>query len=100
MAFAPAVQSVRHSKVPGAPEAFHALLARGEFVRVGASLYRGSQLAAIRGRLEAALRAEQRLSVARFRDLVGTSRKYAVPLLEYFDRIGVTVREGDDRRLP
>jgi len=28
---------------------------------------------------------------------VGTSRKYAVPLLEHFDRTGVTVRRGDLR---
>jgi selenocysteine-specific elongation factor len=34
-----------------------------------------------------------------FRDLVGTTRKYAIPLLEYFDREGVTIRVGDVRRL-
>ena len=33
-----------------------------------------------------------------FRDLFGTSRKYTIPLLEYFDREGVTVRVGDVRR--
>jgi selenocysteine-specific elongation factor len=36
---------------------------------------------------------------ATFRDLFGTSRKYAIPLLEYLDREGVTVRVGDARRL-
>jgi selenocysteine-specific elongation factor len=34
-----------------------------------------------------------------FRDLFGTTRKYAIPLLEYFDREGVTIRVGDVRRL-
>src|SRR4029453_8056427 len=34
-----------------------------------------------------------------FRDRFGTSRKYAIPLLEYLDRSGVTVRTGDTRRL-
>jgi selenocysteine-specific elongation factor len=34
-----------------------------------------------------------------FKDLVGTSRKFAIPLLEYFDRKGVTKREGDYRVL-
>ena len=34
-----------------------------------------------------------------FRDLFGTSRKYTIPLLEYFDREGLTVRVGDMRRL-
>ena len=36
---------------------------------------------------------------AMFRDLFGTSRRYAIPLLEYLDREGVTVRAGDARRL-
>jgi selenocysteine-specific elongation factor len=31
--------------------------------------------------------------------LVGTSRKYAVPLLEWFDAAGVTLRSGDLRVL-
>jgi selenocysteine-specific elongation factor len=39
------------------------------------------------------------LTPAMFRDRFGTSRKYAIPLLEYFDREGVTVRMGDARRL-
>jgi selenocysteine-specific elongation factor len=39
------------------------------------------------------------LTPATFRDLFGTSRKYTIPLLEYLDREGVTVRIGDVRRL-
>jgi len=34
-----------------------------------------------------------------FRDHFNTTRKYTIPLLEYFDREGVTVRVGDARRL-
>jgi selenocysteine-specific elongation factor len=37
------------------------------------------------------------LTVAEIRDLLGTTRKYAVPLCEYLDRSGVTRREGDLR---
>ena len=37
------------------------------------------------------------LTVAEIRDLLGTTRKYAVPLCEYLDRTGVTKREGDLR---
>ena len=33
------------------------------------------------------------------RDATGTSRKYIVPLLEYFDAQGVTKRDGDVRTL-
>jgi selenocysteine-specific elongation factor len=39
------------------------------------------------------------ITAAAFRDLVGTTRKYAIPLLEHFDREGLTVRVGDARRL-
>jgi selenocysteine-specific elongation factor len=39
------------------------------------------------------------LTVAEIRDLLGTTRKYAVPLCEYLDRVGVTRREGDLRYL-
>jgi selenocysteine-specific elongation factor len=38
-----------------------------------------------------------RLAVADFKELAGISRKYAIPLLEYFDRAGVTRRVGDYR---
>jgi selenocysteine-specific elongation factor len=37
------------------------------------------------------------LDVARFKDLTGVSRKYAIPLLEYLDREHVTRRVGDGR---
>ncbi|HUF37305.1 MAG TPA: selenocysteine-specific translation elongation factor [Anaerolineales bacterium] len=39
------------------------------------------------------------LTVAGFRDRFGTSRKYALAVLEHFDAIGLTVRDGDVRRL-
>jgi len=37
------------------------------------------------------------IDVAAFKDLAGVSRKYAIPLLEYFDRERVTRRAGDKR---
>jgi selenocysteine-specific elongation factor len=38
-----------------------------------------------------------KIDVARFKDLTGVSRKYAIPLLEYLDREHVTRRVGDER---
>jgi selenocysteine-specific elongation factor len=38
-------------------------------------------------------------TVAQIRDWLGTTRKYAVPLCEYLDRIGLTKRSGDLRTL-
>jgi selenocysteine-specific elongation factor len=40
---------------------------------------------------------ERLIDVAAFKDLAGVSRKYAIPLLEYFDRERVTRRAGDRR---
>jgi len=39
----------------------------------------------------------QKIDVAKFKDLTGVSRKYAIPLLEYLDREHVTRRVGDER---
>ena len=40
---------------------------------------------------------ERLIDVAAFKELAGVSRKYAIPLLEYFDSQRVTVRAGDKR---
>ena len=39
------------------------------------------------------------MSVLEFKELAHTSRKYAVPLLEYFDKKKITYREGNIRKL-
>ena len=39
------------------------------------------------------------MSVSEFKELAHTSRKYAVPLLEYFDKKKITYREGNIRKL-
>ncbi len=39
------------------------------------------------------------LSVPQFKELAKTSRKYAVPLLEYFDKQKITYRDGNSRKL-
>ena len=38
-------------------------------------------------------------TVADVRDLLGTTRKYIVPLMEHLDASGVTIRTGNIRRL-
>ena len=37
------------------------------------------------------------LTVPAFKNLAGVSRKYAIPLLEYLDRIKITRRVGNER---
>ncbi|HXM62762.1 MAG TPA: selenocysteine-specific translation elongation factor [Terriglobales bacterium] len=51
----------------------------------------------LRKRMAAEKAKSPKLDVARFKDLTGVTRKYAIPLLEYLDREHVTRRVGDDR---
>ena len=97
--FAAVRARMKSSAVPELAEAFETLVARGELSIVGDYVYRGADIAAIRARLEAALASRGQLTVAEFRTLTGTTRKFAVPLLEFFDATGVTLRSGDVRSL-
>jgi selenocysteine-specific elongation factor len=97
--FASAATAVKLSHLAGLPKAFDTMLAEGALVKVGDDLYRGAQIARIRARLETHFGRHDRMTAAEFRDLLGTSRKYAVPLLEWLDARGITIRDGDYRRL-
>jgi selenocysteine-specific elongation factor len=68
----------------------------GLVVRVSSELVFTPGLVA---RAEALIRAAgaSGITVSAFREGLGTSRKYAVPLLEWFDQKGVTRRDGDLR---
>ncbi len=97
--YAGAAGATRRSQVTGLSRAFDTMLAQGVFVKVGDDLYRGLQIAKIRELVEAHFRAHERMTAAEFRDMLGTSRKYAVPMLEWLDAHGVTIRNGDLRTL-
>jgi selenocysteine-specific elongation factor len=56
------------------------------------------EMAAIAASLAAASTA-QTLTAAAFRDRLANGRKVAILILEYFDRVGITVRTGDERRV-
>src|SRR5207244_4167052 len=71
----------------------------GRLARVSQELtYTTRQLETLRAALAEHFAAQPTLNVAAFKDLAGVSRKYAVPLLEHTDRIGWTVRAGDERK--
>jgi selenocysteine-specific elongation factor len=54
-------------------------------------------------RAEGVARAEaskpEGLTVSAFREILGTTRKYALPILGSFDERGITWRDGEVRRL-
>jgi selenocysteine-specific elongation factor len=75
------------------------LLREKRLVRVTSELiFHHDALADLRERLRNYQKASgARISVPVFKELAGISRKYAIPLLEYLDRQGVTRRQGDER---
>ncbi len=79
---------------------FDVCVAEGHLAKVTEEIYLHADADALmRGRVQAKLAEGKGLTVAEIRDLLGTTRKFAVPLCEYLDRTGLTVREGDLRFL-
>ncbi|MCS7021288.1 MAG: selenocysteine-specific translation elongation factor [Gemmataceae bacterium] len=79
---------------------YEVAVAEGLLVHISDQLYLAAEAEAeMRRRILARLQQGGGLTVAEIRDLLGTTRKYAVPLCEYLDRIGLTRRDGDLRYL-
>jgi selenocysteine-specific elongation factor len=80
---------------------FDVCVAEGHLARISDDIYLHSDFEAeMRQSVGRRLASGIGLTVAEIRDLLGTTRKYAVPLCEYLDRIGITRREGDLRLSP
>jgi selenocysteine-specific elongation factor len=78
-------------------EIIHLKVRTGELIRISPSLvYLPDQIEDLRVLMSGL---DDDFTVAEFRDAAGLSRKYAVPILEWSDREGLTVRRGDLRRL-
>lgn len=79
---------------------FDVCIAEAYLIHITDDIYLHSDVEAeMRRRVSARLQTGPGATVAEIRDLLGTTRKFAVPLCEYLDRIGVTRREGDLRAL-
>ena len=69
-------------------------------MRVKESLYfHAAALEESRTRWSPILQANKEIGPRDIKDLLGVSRKYAIPLMEYFDAQRVTVRHGERRVL-
>ncbi|MEN6333986.1 MAG: selenocysteine-specific translation elongation factor [Phycisphaerales bacterium] len=69
-------------------------------VRVEQDLYfHAEAVAAAREKLVAYIKEKGGLESVQFKYVLDTSRKYAIPLLDYFDKVGVTRRMGYTRLL-
>jgi len=75
------------------------LTEEGELIKAGPLLFAVGAVEGLRSRLVEFLQREEAITPAQFKDLVGQSRKFTIPLAEYFDAQKVTLRIGDIRKL-
>ena len=81
-------------------ETFYALLNLGRFIKISDGLFIHADTFDKFSKLLTNYLGENGIiTVAEFRELAQTSRKYAVPFLEYCDGQGITIREDNHRRL-
>jgi selenocysteine-specific elongation factor len=100
----PVATALAAAGLPGGEAAQAELLAflvsDGRLVRSEPGLYFAAEpLAAAAARVRAHLQTHGSATLAEIRDLLGVTRKHAVPVAEYLDSIHVTRRDGDVRRL-
>jgi selenocysteine-specific elongation factor len=80
------------------PDVLAALVESGELVKIDENIYyTRATLDEMRERIVHTIDEQGDINVALMRDVFGTTRKYAIPLLEYFDNQKITRRVGDAR---
>jgi len=92
--------SVKDLRAELGEELFNALVGAGDLIVVSSEVvFRKQAYERMIVRIKEALTQNGKISLAEVRDLFNTSRKYAQALLEHLDTLGITVREGDYRRM-
>ena len=92
--------SVKESQAEVGEEVYNALIEMGELTAVSQEVvFRSKDYAAMTEKVKSSIAQNGQTTLAEVRDLLGTTRKYAQALLEHLDAVGVTVRDGDARRL-
>jgi selenocysteine-specific elongation factor len=76
------------------------LVEEGHIVKTKDDLYfHVTAITELKSRLVDFLKANGEITTPRFKEMTGASRKYVIPLIEYFDACKVTLRIGDSRKL-
>jgi selenocysteine-specific elongation factor len=92
------------SGLPGTPrqhqDVLEWMVSQGIIVKAKEDIYfHAAALAELQARLVAFLKENGEITTPQFKEMTQVSRKYTIPLLEYFDSQKVTIRIGDTRRL-
>ncbi len=92
--------SVKECQNEVGEEIVNALIELGELVTVSQDvIFRKKDYDEMVKKLRAEIQQKGQITLAEVRDLFNTSRKYAQALLEHLDASGVTMRNGDFRKL-
>ena len=96
--FAP--PSVKECKADVGEDIFTVLIESSDLLAVSDEvIFRKSDYETMVEQIRQAIRQKGQVSLAEVRDLLHTSRKYVQALLEHLDAAGVTIRDGDFRKL-
>ena len=88
------------SRSSAVPDLLALLRDEHRITEIHSGLYLDADIEAeLRRRVRERLLDGSTMTMAELRDLLGTTRRYAVPIGEYLDRISLTRRDGDLRRL-
>ena len=89
-----------HASAKAVREVVTAMQSLGQVVRLDDTLlFHPEVIEDVAQQLVAYLKKNAEIDVSTFRNLIATTRKFAVPLLNYFDTRGITIRQGDVRVL-
>ena len=89
-------------KFPGntGAEVLEVMVKEGDILKVKEDLYfHRKAIDGLKSELIAFLKNNGEITTPQFKEMTGASRKYTIPVIEYFDRTQVTVRVGDTRVL-
>ena len=79
-------------------EHLNLLVREGRVVKIKSDIFYAPQpLRSLQEKLVAYLQEKGEVTPPQFRELTGLSRKFMIPLLEYFDQEKITIRVGDKR---
>ena len=92
--------SVKESQAEVGEDVYNALVEQGQLKQLSPDVvFRSEDYKAMVAKVLAFITENGQMTVADVRDLFGSSRKYMLALMEYLDATGVTIRDGDFRKL-
>ena len=69
-------------------------------IRINQNIFIGSpNMSILKNKLIDFFKTKSSINVSEFKNLINSSRKYAIPILEYLDKIKFTYRDNNERRL-